>query len=166
MSSTPLDRLVTECGINLPLLCQARQTTDTRLARRATLVEEVPLPGRSAVVFVGSWGRREVTTGSDNDFYVLVPDEQSEISEDLLEQVRLALAQEESEFREANAEFRGPGREETFGKVVSLPHLTGRIGRNHDTNNNFTEIRDLLRIRKGRRKHPRNIGASLQHGPV
>lgn len=139
MDSTPLDRLVRECSADLPLLCRARKTTDARLARRAALVEGVPLPPRSAVVFVGSWGRREVTTGSDNDFYVLVPDEQTEISETLLGQVRLALTQEESEFREANAEFRGPGREGTFGKVVSLPHLTGRIGRNHDTNNNFTQ---------------------------
>ena len=49
------------------------------------------------------------------------------------------LTQEEEEFLNTSAEFRGPGREETFGKVVSLRNLTGRIGRNHDTNHNFTQ---------------------------
>ena len=75
---------------------------------------------------MGSWGRREVTSESDDDFMVLrvgVPREDARPS---IEEVAGALG------------GRPPGPEEIFGRQVLLDELRGKIGRDEDTNANLT----------------------------
>ena len=75
---------------------------------------------------MGSWGRREVTSESDDDFMVLrvgVPREDARPS---IEEVAGALG------------GRPPGPEEIFGRQVLLDGLRGKIGRDEDTNANLT----------------------------
>ena len=89
------------------------------------------------MVFVGSWGRREVTNGSDNDFYVLVEDEPKRVGPAAIEAIKEVLREEEAEHRAAT-EFRAPGEDGTFGQSVSLQNLLKKIGRNPDNNDNLT----------------------------
>ncbi len=73
-----------------------------------------------------SWGRREVTSESDDDFMVLrvgVPREDARPS---IEEVAGALG------------GRPPEPEEIFGRQVLLDELRGKIGRDEDTNANLT----------------------------
>lgn len=138
MTQTALEQLCNETGLKIPRLLQARTVTTKRLARRAELLTAVGLPSNAAMVFVGSWGRHETSSGSDNDFYVLFEKDIEELDDAVLQASQKALLTEEREFSASSNEFRGPGREGTFGGPVSLKHLLGRIGRNHDSNDNFT----------------------------
>jgi hypothetical protein len=141
MTEAPLGRFCSEASLDLPRLRAAREQTSVRLVRRRAIMDGVGLDRDLAVIFVGSWGRHEVTPDSDNDFYVLVrgqrPEEQHP---EIIERVKTALDQEESEFRaHAVAQIRGPGREQVFGSVVSLPDLVEKIGLDRDTNSNLTQ---------------------------
>lgn len=138
MTVPALELLAARTGLSLPLLFEARQVTERRLERRQELVAGIAFPNEATLVFVGSWGRREVTTGSDNDFYVLVLNEPKQVSADLLESVREALAREQREHRADDLRERDPGSEKVFGKAVSLGNLLRKIGRNPDTNENLT----------------------------
>ena len=75
---------------------------------------------------MGSWGRREVTSESDDDFMVLLVGESREGARPSIEDVAGALG------------GRPPGREEIFGRHVLLSELRERIGRDEDTNTNLT----------------------------
>ena len=132
MNRSPLQALCAEVGLELPRLQQARDDTLRRLAVRAELLEAAGLPPDIAVVFVGSWGRHEVTTGSDNDFYVLTG-ASGDASAAIVERVKALLRDEDAAFRE-------PGREGVFGEdVVSLQSLIENIGLDRDTNTNLTQ---------------------------
>ena len=80
----------------------------------------------AAVVLMGSWGRREVTSESDDDFMVLLAGAPREGARPPIEEVAGALG------------GRPPGPEEIFGQHVLLDELRGRIGRDEDTNANLT----------------------------
>jgi len=87
----------------------------------------------ACVVLFGSWGRRELTDGSDADWAILVDGGAREkIKPDVLA-VKEAIAADE----------RGPGTQGTFGGVVFCDHLVKRIGLKHDDNKNLT-MRMLL----------------------
>lgn len=136
--STPLDDIAAVSRNGLPLLLEKRATTQRRLRRRAELLEGVPLSVDLSVVFAGSWGRFEVTSSSDNDFYVLTVDTGVGSDEDAMSLIYSALEQEEYEETKARKDTE-PGREGTFRKPVVLPHLLGRIGREEDSNRNLTQ---------------------------
>jgi hypothetical protein len=121
--------MVDRFDLDLPRLLQARSVTAERLRRRSELLAAAELPDDVAVVFVGSWGRREVTRHSDDDFYVL----SHAGSEDAVENVKEALRRDERGFRE-------PGREGVFANgTVSLRTLLENIGLEGDTNANLTQ---------------------------
>lgn len=99
---------------------------------RRKLLAAAGLPPAVAVVFVGSWGRQELTRESDNDFYVLTAADPEE-SGDVVGRVKEALRGEDEAFRE-------PGREGVFGgDVVALQGLIENIGLDRDTNTNLTQ---------------------------
>lgn len=133
-----LAQLAGNAGLSLPLLLGARDETITRLKRREELLADVHFPCDVALIFVGSWGRHEVTAGSDNDFYLLALNEPTQIPPRLIEAVKEALAQEQRERSGDDGRHRDPGQEKTFGRAVSLAHLIRKIGRNPDTNDNLT----------------------------
>ena len=80
----------------------------------------------AAVVLMGSWGRREVTSESDDDFMVLLAAAPREDAQPSIQAVASALG------------GRPPGREEIFGQPVPVDELRGKIGRDEDTNANLT----------------------------
>ena len=120
-----LSRLAESTGSDFPHLFAARERTERALAelRAAQSFERDP---DAAVVLLGSWGRRERTTRSDDDFLVLVDgDERPDVRPDPDELGALLDT--------------APGRQGTFGGVAFCGNLAGRIGLDKDDNRNVTQ---------------------------
>jgi hypothetical protein len=117
--SGSLERL----GGELPNLTSARERTRVAVAQRREALRQVPLEDGAAVVLFGSWGRRELTRRSDDDWAVLThggarpPD---------LEAVAKALGGS------------APGRSGVFGGHIGCDDLLSRIGLDQDSNANLT----------------------------
>jgi hypothetical protein len=119
-------RLEAASGVSFQHIPAARAETERRLIERRSRIASVQVDKDAAVVLMRSWGRREVTSESDDDFMVLrvgVPREDARPS---IEEVAGALG------------GRPPGPEEIFGRQVLLDELRGKIGRDEDTNANLT----------------------------
>lgn len=80
----------------------------------------------ATVVLMGSWGRREITSESDDDFMALFEGVPADTARPSIEDVAGALG------------GRPPGSEEIFGRHVLLEDLRAKIGRDADTNANLT----------------------------
>ena len=120
LSAGPLEQLAAAARTEFPHLLRARERTEAGLAeRRAALGTAGDDAGGAAVVLMGSWGRRELTSGSDDDFVVLGDGPPSP------EDVGAVLD-------------RAAGREGIFGGRVHEADLVERIGLGHDTNENLT----------------------------
>jgi hypothetical protein len=76
----------------------------------------------------GSWGRRELTSRSDDDWVVLVDGDERDNVVPAVSDVRAHLDGEE----------RAPGSQDVFGGNVFCDHLVGRIGLDADDNKNLT----------------------------
>ena len=74
MSASPsaLERLAAHSVDGLPHLLAARARTDVELQRLRARLAGVALDADVAVVLFGSWGRRELTEHSDDDWLLLV----------------------------------------------------------------------------------------------
>jgi hypothetical protein len=138
MTGSPLDQLAHVADAGLDGLLQRREETERRLVSRREKLEMLPLPSDLAVIFAGSWGRREVTSSSDNDFYLLTLDSGTVIDEETQRLIFRVIEEEEYEVT-GHRSAKEPGPEETFGTRVVLPHLLDRIGREGDSNANFTQ---------------------------
>jgi UTP:GlnB (protein PII) uridylyltransferase len=68
----PLDVLAEKSGRDFPHLFEARQRTASGLRSTGQRLERLVHEDETSVVLMGSWGRAEVTAGSDDDFMVLV----------------------------------------------------------------------------------------------
>jgi Putative nucleotidyltransferase DUF294 len=147
--STPLARLQAETGRALPALAAARERTARRLAERAALLEGLTIAPSAAVVLMGSWGRHELTAGSDDDYVVLVrglaptggwaPEQET-------------AAKVAERFARDPGGFGAPGRQGVFAEVVHSADLM-RVGLDDDTNTNLTR-RMLLVLESVAACHP------------
>ena len=118
LTAGPLAELAAAAGTEFPHLAAARaRTEEALLERRAALGGGADAD--TAVVLMGSWGRRELTSGSDDDFVVLGAGRPAP------EEVRAVMT-------------RAPGPEGVFGGRVREADLVERIGLGHDTNENLT----------------------------
>jgi len=125
-----LERLASATGTHFLALDAARGRTDERLIELRAAFEGLERDEDVAVVLMGSWGRRELTSESDNDFVVLVdaPQEFRRSVVPTLDVVRVVLRKHGRE----------PGREGVFDTYVYTDHLAGRIGLDRDDNANLT----------------------------
>jgi hypothetical protein len=90
------------------------------------------------VVLLGSWGRHEVTSGSDDDYMVLVHgDERTE--------VRPSVEDVKRWLEDDPGGTKAPGREAIFGELVFSRTLIDNIGLDRDSNSNLTR-RALLML--------------------
>jgi predicted nucleotidyltransferase len=122
--SGALERLGTE----LPLLSAARRRTAEAVAARREALAALDLDPAAAVVLFGSWGRGELTSGSDDDWLVLVAG--AERPGVVPESAALAAALGDGS--------RGPGRSGVFGGRIFCDDLISRIGLDADSNANLT----------------------------
>ena len=118
-----LGQLARQTGAQFPNLTAARARTEAELVHRRAAVSAIRLPEGSSLCLMGSWGRREVVDGSDDDWLLLVEDETVGITRTA--EIAKALAVE-------------PGVEGVFGKAASTRNLIERIGLDRDDNRNLT----------------------------
>lgn len=129
-AGSPLKQLAAASGRELPNLLKARDATRDGLEKRRAALGQLPHDEDVAVVLMGSWGRAEVTAGSDDDFMVLVRGTKRD-------NVRPSIADVETILD------RGHGDQGIFGKPVASDRLAGWIGLDEDTNTNLS-LRLLL----------------------
>jgi UTP:GlnB (protein PII) uridylyltransferase len=72
MGSSPLERLAEAAGRDFRHLMEARDETSRRLHERRVKIADLSVQSDVSVVLMGSWGRAEVTSGSDDDYMILV----------------------------------------------------------------------------------------------
>ncbi|MEA2405241.1 MAG: hypothetical protein QOE08_1888 [Thermoleophilaceae bacterium] len=129
-----LERLAEAGGTPFPNLLAARERTRVELERLRGALADVPHDPDAAVVLMGSWGRAELTGGSDDDYMLLVDGPERDA-------VRPAPADLAGVL---GSESREPGPEGVFGDVVFAQDLQERIGLAHDSNANMTRRLLLL----------------------
>lgn len=116
--------------VAFPQITAARERTDAGLLSRRERLREAAADwdaGRAVLLF-GSWGRREVTGESDDDFVVLVEREGEATSGPSVAEVAALLG------------GTPPGAEGTFGqRPISLSTLRDNIGLDADNNANLTQ---------------------------
>jgi hypothetical protein len=128
--TTPVDELARESGRGLPTLVGAREQSQTRTALRRELLSDLPGDEDAAVVMLGSWGRSEVTSGSDDDLLILVDGAARDMVHPEIREIVAGIG--------AGDEFMAPGPEGTFGEAAFSHDLVNNIGLDRDTNRNLT----------------------------
>lgn len=123
--ASPLEQLSTASGRKFPNLLKARELTSERLSERRAKLAELPHDEDVSIVLMGSWGRSEVTSGSDDDFMLLVRG-------DMREDVRPSKAEVKAILD------RAPGDQGIFGKPVSSHVMIEKIGLEEDSNSNLS----------------------------
>src|SRR5664280_3772 len=123
--ASPLEQLTAASGRNFPNLYAARELTARRLAERRASLAELPHDEDVSLVLMGSWGRSEVTSGSDDDFMLLVQG-------DARLDVRPSLAEVKTVLD------RAPGDQGIFGEPVSSRRIIEKIGLEDDSNSNLS----------------------------
>jgi hypothetical protein len=129
--TTPLERLTDASGVDFPNLRKARELTKDGLASRRETLSSLESDDDVAIVLMGSWGRAEVTSGSDDDFMLL-------IRGDAREEVSPARSALEAILSHP------PGPQGVFGEPVSSTTIVERIGLEADSNKNLSRRMLLL----------------------
>jgi hypothetical protein len=122
---SPLELLAEKSGRPFPHLTEARERTIEGLRDRSNGLQGLQHSADVAVVLMGSWGRAEVTAGSDDDFMVLLHGGEREPVEPSVEAV-------------AEVFDHSPGSQGIFGAPVFSERLVGDIGLDRDDNKNLT----------------------------
>jgi hypothetical protein len=123
--ASPLEQLSVASGREFPNLLNARELTRRGLSERRARLAELPHDEDVSIVLTGSWGRSEVTSGSDDDFMSLVRG-------DWREDVHPSKVEVEKILN------RAPGDQGIFGKPVSSRVMIEKIGLEEDQNSNLT----------------------------
>lgn len=120
-----LEILAERSGREFPNLIAARERTEERLRAKRSSLEALHHGSETSIVLMGSWGRRELTSGSDDDFMVLVRGGTRLLVKPMIRSVRKVLD-------------RAPGRQGVFGRAVFSKRLINEIGLDEDDNSNLT----------------------------
>jgi hypothetical protein len=123
-----LEQLAGRGGGEFPNLLAARERTEARLSELRSAVARLAVDEDAAVVLFGSWGRRELTSQSDDDFLVLVDGPPREGALPRPEELTAIVGGSERE----------PGPHGGFGEVAFCSDLVERIGLDEDINRNLT----------------------------
>jgi putative nucleotidyltransferase DUF294 len=124
-----LEILAARAGVTFPYLDAARDLAARRIAS-ASAELAAATPDDVSVAMYGSWGRGELTDGSDNDWAILAPDGRTE-DDDVKVLAELCQAR-------FNEEGKAPGKQDIFGVPFAWPKLADRIGLDEDDNTNLT----------------------------
>lgn len=117
-----------------PNLTAARALTERRLSEMRKQLKAAPCDPDACIALFGSWGRRELTEHSDDDWAILIDGPGRADARPLPSDVDGALG----------VEGRQPGSQGIFGASISCDHLVERIGLDGDDNKNLTRRMLLL----------------------
>lgn len=123
--TTPLEELAGRSADGFPHLLAARERTARELAGARERLAGLAIDDDVCVVLFGSWGRAELTAGSDDDWLVLGAGARRDAVRPDADAVAGVLG-------------RAPGQQAIFGEVAFADELAGRIGLDEDTNRNLT----------------------------
>ena len=123
--ATPLEVLADKSGRDFPHLFAARERTASGLVDRSQRLQGLAHSPDASVVLMGSWGRAEVTAGSDDDFMLLVHGVERDDVEPSVAAVGDVLDS-------------SPGAQGIFGVPVFSDRLVHDIGLDQDDNSNLT----------------------------
>jgi predicted nucleotidyltransferase len=123
--TTPLEQLAARSADGFPNLLGARERTRVELAAARGRLAPLVRDPDTAVVLFGSWGRSELTAGSDDDWLILVDGVPRAVVEPAGDSIGAALG-------------RKPGTTGLFGDIAFTSELVGKIGLEDDTNRNLT----------------------------
>jgi hypothetical protein len=123
--ATPLKQLADAAGTDFPHLFGASKLTAAKLAERRPRLQRLEHDEDVAIVLMGSWGRSEVTSGSDDDYMVLVTGEMRDEVRPSKEEIETILD-------------RAPGKQGIFGEPVSSRVMIEKIGLDGDSNTNLS----------------------------
>ncbi len=136
-----LERLAEHSADGFPQLLAARRRTADGLAERRARLGAVDLPADLAVVLFGSWGRHEVTGGSDDDWALVRGGHPAE-GERPVHGVQALPGLAPPPLAAVGAVLGGPGRDPgsqgTFAATIGTDALVERIGLDADDNRNLT----------------------------
>lgn len=124
---TALGRLA-EMGSGFPNLLSARSYTEASLEAKRRELSAFGENRDLAVIMFGSWGRGELSGGSDDDWALLVEGAARDDLEERLAQLEGAVGDGE----------RRPGAQGAFGAPVFSEDLIENIGLDEDRNQNLT----------------------------
>lgn len=130
----PLEHLEQQANRRFPALAAAREHTHHRLLQRSQLLDGLPIDTNATVVLMGSWGRHELTTGSDDDYVVVVRGLSALGGWGSANETAARIAER---FARDPGGFSAPGRQGVFAEVVYSADLL-RVGLDDDTNTNLT----------------------------
>jgi hypothetical protein len=122
---SPLALLAGAAGRDFPNLLRARQRTREGLRDRSGRLAGLDHDEDASIVLMGSWGRAEVTTRSDDDFMILVDGPERAAVAPQIQAVTDILD-------------RAPGDQGIFGTPVHGEVLVEKIGLDADDNANLT----------------------------
>jgi hypothetical protein len=120
-----LEILAERTDRGFPNLLDARERTEERLADKRPALEELCHRLNTSIVLMGSWGRRELTSGSDDDFMVLAQGRRRLLVKPTIRSIKKVLD-------------RAPGKQGVFGRAVFSEKLVNQIGLDEDDNSNLT----------------------------
>jgi hypothetical protein len=121
----------------LRAVLDAREETAHRLTDDVgERIAGIELPAASSLVLFGSWGRQEVTGGSDYDWGLLIEDRDVAVDGPTVARAVEALR--------VAFEDRPPGKQQYFGSAFYSEPLSGSIGLDSDSIRNLTRRMLLL----------------------
>lgn len=123
-----LEALAERSEEGFPNLTTARALTERRLPEMRERLSAVEVDADACVAMFGSWGRSELTAGSDDDWAVLVNGPEREKVRPTPSQIEAAVGEDE----------RKAGSQGIFGAIAFCDHLVERIGLDGDDNKNLT----------------------------
>lgn len=115
--------LISEADV--PHIAAARERTPEALSELRGKLESAPMDDDASIVLMGSWGRQEVTSSSDQDYMLLFNNARREGARPTLDDIEGLLGDGDE----------APGREGVFGEQVWLPDLRDRLGTDDDNLN-------------------------------
>jgi hypothetical protein len=122
-SRSPASGSLEQLG-DFPHLRAARELTDRRLGELREQLASFERDDDAAIVMLGSWGRRELTSQSDDDFLVLVNGAEREDVRPRADELEAVLGV--------------AGQTGVFGTTAFCENLVNRIGLDQDDNSNLT----------------------------
>ena len=129
-----VEELAAVLGASWPAISRAREVTAQRRGLLLELVDEL-LTSDTSFVVGGSFGRDEVTSGSDLDWTLLIDGQANPDHIDTANEIRRRIEE---------GGFKKPGAEGGFGGIVFSHDLIHNIGGDQDDNANTTRRLLLL----------------------
>jgi Nucleotidyltransferase domain len=129
--------LAQRAGVAIPHIERARDHTAAALERTREILLSEDVPNSISVCVFGSWGRQELTPGSDHDWAILSREPRPIYHPDIVK--AMVVGQ-----RHLDVAGHTPGSQATFGVPIDVETLANNIGLEADTNNNLTRRMLLL----------------------